>query len=269
MNKKHIWFNWLNSGGGGAFTPASLGSKLKHWSEVDGLVVNSATANGITAANGDVSQLSDLSGNATHFTLGSANPPNFDGTKLNFVSGSSESLLSAALIPLIFSDVQGEMIFTFRKSAGVNTFPICMSRPADTEKRSAFGILDSSDKIYVQCNQSGSESTILTGNKVFSDIQFITVSISSNNSTYKIVYEIDGERLQDNFVVGGDGSPTDDGDWVDWVAPGNISLFSFIDSAPLYYTGSLYGFIYCNQQLTVQERNDVFVYLNEKYQVWP
>lgn len=260
---------WRQGGGAAPFTPASLGSKLKGWYEADGLVAGSTTVNGITAANGDVSQLSDLSGNSNHFLLGSANAPNFDGTKINFVSGSSEGFISTALFSAISSDVQGEMVIVFTKTTGANTFPIAMSRAADTAKRSVFGIIDASDKIYAQFKQSDSASTILTGTKVFSDTQFITLSISSNNSTYKLFYEINGERIEDTIVISGAGSPTNDGDWIDWVAPSNISLFNTVDSSPIYYSGSLYAFLYCNEQLTSQERSDLFCYLNDNYQVWP
>lgn len=250
-----------------SWSPSDLGLKLKGWYEVDGLVANSTTANGITASNGDVSQLSDLSGNSNHFTL-NTNPPNFDGTKLNFVSESTESLISAALMSAIASDTQGEMVFVFRKSAGVNTFPICFSRLADVEKRCYFGIINDTDKIFAQFKTSGTDFNLLTGVKVFSDTQFMTLSVSSNGLAYKLFYEINGERIQESFIAS-NGGAGDDGDWVSDIVPGNISLFSLVDSSPIYYSGSLYAFLYCSQQLTAQERSDLFCYLNNKYQVWP
>lgn len=265
---KLIWF-W----GGvteSVFTPASLGDKLKHWDEVDGLVVNSTTANGIVDGSGNVSQLTDLSGNGTHWIQipGGVSPtavrPVLSSGKVVFTKASNQGLYSPALLAAIGGDTQGEIIICYRKVSAINAYPFCFGVLADTSKRSCFGIQEfgAADRSLILVD-SGATADNLSGQQ-FSETVFITHAFSSNGSAYKVVHEIQDERAQETLSVV---SGSNNGNWFADVVPDVMGLFCFLDGTDVFHSGEYYGMIVCNEQLTAEERGRVFCYFN-KYGVW-
>lgn len=255
-----------NSGGSEAFTPASLGSKLRAWSEVSGLVNGSTTKQG-QVSGGDLVQWNDLSGNGNHWTI-STGAPAFDGSKLVFTKANSDGLINAGLFADSGANTQGEIIVVGEKIANEAIYPFTASRAADILKRCLFGILDTDDTPFFQIKLNGSNLVNGNGAAAFLDSGKFISAYRSNGSSWGIFTEKNGERLDQTVTLTYSGT-VPNGDWFAEVAPGNFGCMKFIDSSPVYYSGYVYAILYCNAVLTLQERTDLFCYLNNKYSVWP
>ncbi len=253
------------------FSPSQLGAKLRHWSEVDGLVINSTTANGIVDGSGNVSQITDLSGNVTHWiqipggVSATAVRPVLSSGKVAFTKASNHGMYSPALLADVVGNTQGEVIICYRKKSGLNAYPFCFGAAADSSKRSALGIEEfgAADRSIILVD-SGASVQQLSGQQ-FSETPFLIHAFSSNGSSYKVVHEIQDERAEETLavVVG-----ANNGDWFADVAPGIMGLFCFLDGTDVFHSGDYCGMIVCNEQLTAEERGNVFCYFNNKYGVW-
>jgi hypothetical protein len=266
---------YYRRGGGGEvpFSPSDLGAKLRHWSEVDGLVVNSTTDNGIVDVSGNVSQLTDLSGNDTHWiqipggVSATATRPVLSSGKVVFTAASKNALYSPSLVADIAGNTQGEVILVYKKRAAISAFAFCFGATADASKRSCFGNRTGSPNYTLIYNAAPTANQLWYGTpNGISDEVLAIHSFSSNGAAYKVAHEIQYERLEEDLTttVGGG----NDGDWFSDFLPEYMALFCFLGGTDAFLSGDFHAMIICNEQLTEEERSNVFCYLGNKYNTW-
>lgn len=247
------------------FTPFSLGAKLKHWSEVDGLVNGSTTEAG-TVTGGELIQLTDRSGNNTHWT-NDGNKPTFDGTKIVFAKASSQGMINNNLPALAFTNLVGEVIVVAEKISGEAMYPFIASRGSDILKRCLFGIQEgTNDLLFMQIKSGSGQLNVSTSSLPFINSgKFIASFSTVESGGYNLISEITGDyRLNQPISTSNSGS-LGSNDWFGDVIPSNLTMMNLKDSSPAYYSGYIYALFYLDSPLTLQERNNLFCYLSNKY----
>lgn len=252
-----------------AWTPLNLGAKLVLWLDAKGLQTNTDNEYGTVDAANRVSAWKDLSGNDYHFTQAvGGDQPLWDGTDKITFDGVSEYMNRGAndLLNEYLSNNSGECIEIL--SVPLDTiFSSCLLFSDNTINNRyvtfhTFYPAASGDDIAISIRAPAFNNAIrIIGTK--NPNTFYLISCSSNGAVYRGFINGIEQVVQ---VIGG----ANDGKWGnDQAGLNNTNLVRLERVANFFYNIEAKSIIYCNDELTTAERNNLFTYLNNRFSVYP
>lgn len=252
------------------WSPLDLGSKLILWLDAKGLQTNTDNIYGTVDAGNNVSAWKDLSGNGYNFTQAvGANQPLFNGIDNILFNGISDFLdgTIAGLLAELNTNVQGDIFNVLSRFDGLSTGMAITASFKTQNNDFWFPAWHSDDALFGRFYLTMRDAA-LPLNSIYDNPNLITkfylINFSSNDVRYQVF--IDNIDYTPPIISAG----ADNGNWCGDV--GNINNINIGRSVravgPTYYHVYVKSIIYCNQELSLQERISLNNYLNARYSIY-
>jgi len=246
------------------FTIKAKGQKytfVSLWSprELGGILILELYADlpsSITTETG-VSLWADQSGAGNDFKQTVAlDQPATNGLTISF-DGIRQFLDGTDNIANFATDTKGEMVIVGKSNSDAFNHMFNFADSSSATDRNGFLYNATGNQYNAQHRDA---ATTTTFNSTETGENRIILSFSSSGSAYK--FFVNGVDQTAN--ISGD----DNGDWNAAITPDVFTLGAAFSSSPFFGACDIDAVIYCNDQLTTQERDDLFIFLNSRFAVY-